>query len=245
MPRFSVICATLLRSSYAALIASVRRQTFRDFEFIGRADSGPGVNEYVVRNRAARQAAGDWLVWVDDDSELPSGYLARLSRTVSDRPNLVAVSGCLRGNFSGRGVETIDQSGWWIGACMAVRRDVFLERPFEESWGLGHIPKGWRADSDMGFSIEKRYPDGWTHDAGLIVEHPGAMGSSFQPDVEAVFFQRWRSKIIDRFISVDFRLQQFLLETQDLSPEELAKVVNARRAMRKVVPKLPVLPQES
>lgn len=242
MPRFSVICATLLRPSYAALVASVRRQTFRDFEFIGRADPG---NEYIARNRAAARATGDWLVFVDDDAILRPEHLARLEETISLTPDVVAVSGALQGNMMGQGVVVLSNPGWWVGANMAVRRDVFLERPFEEDWGLGHTPKGWRADTDLGFSIEERYPNRWTHDGKWIVDHPGQMGSAFQPEVEAVFFRRWRSKVIDRFISVDFRLQQFLLETQDLSPDERAKVLSARRAMRKLVPTLPMLSQES
>jgi glycosyltransferase involved in cell wall biosynthesis len=236
--------ATLIRGSYAATVASLRRQTYRDCELIARADVGPGINEYVVRNLAAQQARGDWLVLVDDDAVLPPTHLARLLVDILRKPDLVAVSGPLRGNMFGTGTTVVDHAGWWIGANMSVRRDVFLERPFDEDWGLGRVPRGWRADSDLGFSIEERYPGRWLHDPELVVDHPGTMQSVWDPEVEGVFFRRWRKQYLERFIPVDPRGQQFLLETQDLSAEERKRVVECRRAMRAQIPGLPVLPQE-
>ena len=240
-PLFSVIVATLLRPSYASLVSSLRQQTFHDFELLGRADKG---NEYIARNRGAATARGEWLVFIDDDALAPAGYLARLRDDVRTRPDLVAISGPLRGNMWGGGVVLLDQPGWWVGANMAVRKDVFLQRPFEETWGLGRIPRGWRADSDLGFSIEDRYQGRWLHDGGAIVDHPGMMQSVWDPQVEDVFFRRWRRRYLDRFIPVDPRGQQFLLETQDLSPEETAHIVKCRKEIRKNMPQLPVLPQE-
>lgn len=244
MPRFSVIVATLLRPSYSALVASLRQQTFKDFDLIARADSGPGINEYVVRNRAARTASGEILVFLDDDATVRPDHLARLDRTFRERPDLMAVSGPLSGNMWGRGVEIVNHEGWWIGANLACRREVFLEHPFEEDWGLGHVPKGWRADTDWGFSIEDRYPGRWFHDKELIVDHPGPMGSVWQPDVEDVFVRRWKNRVMERFLPVDPRLQEFLLQTQELTPEERARVIKARQETRKLIPQLPVLPEE-
>ena len=241
MPRFTVVAATLLRPSYPALVAAIRRQTFRDFQFVARADPG---NEYIARNRAAAQASGDWLVFVDDDSVPPPDHLAKLNRVLAEHPKLVAVSGSIRGNLQGRGVIVIDQPGWWVGANMAVRRDVFLERPFEERWGLERTPPGWRADSDLGFSIEQRYPGRWRHEGTLVVDHPGPMGSTWQPDVEAVFFGRWRQQYLERFVPVDYRGQQFLFETQDLTPAERTHILKCREALRRSMPDLPRLPQE-
>ncbi|MGI0131110.1 MAG: glycosyltransferase family A protein [Thermoplasmata archaeon] len=240
-PLFTVIAATLLRPSYAGLVASVRRQTFHDFEFMARSDPG---NEYIARNRGAEQARGDWLVFADDDAVVPPGFLARLAADILARGDLVAVSGPLRGNMWGRGTEILDKSGWWVGANMSVRRDVFLQRPFEETWGLGRTPRGWRADSDLGFSVEERFPGRWVHDSALVMDHPGTMQSQWDPQVEDVFFRRWRSRYLERFIPVDPRGQQFLLETQDLSPDEAAHIVKCREELRKIMPTLPVLPQE-
>lgn len=243
-PLFSVICATLLRPSYANLLASVRRQTFRDFDFIARGDVGPGVNEYVARNRAALQASGDYLVFVDDDAVLRPTHLARLAALLAENPDTVAVSGALEGNMLASGRMVLSEPGWWVGANLAVRRAEFLDRPFEESWGLPTTPRGWRADSDLGFWIESRYPGQHLHDHGLVIDHPDPMTSVWQPAVEDVFFRRWRALYLERFVPVDPRGQQFLLETQDLTPEETARVVDCRRAIRARIPGLPVLPQE-
>ena len=240
-PMFSVICATLLRGSYPRLVGSVRRQGVHDWEFIARADPG---NEYIARNRAAKQARGEWLVFVDDDSVLRSDHLSRLSRDIRGAPETVAVTGPLQGNMWGSGTVLVDQPGWWIGANMAVRREVFLERPFEEDWGLGRIPRGWRADTDLGWSIEDRYFGRYLHDHELIVDHPGQMGSVWQPDVEDVFVRRWKARVMKRFLAVDPRLQQFLLQTQDLTADERAKVISARAVSRRSIPGLPVLEAE-
>ncbi len=240
-PKFTVIMATLLRGSYDAAVSSLYRQTCREFEFMARADPG---NEYIARNRAAKEAHADWLVFMDDDAVAPPGWLARLDSVLFAKPDLVAVSGPLRGNMFGSGIILVDKPGWWIGASMAVKRDVFLEHPFEETWGLGRVPRGWRSDSDEGFHIEQAYPGRWLHDGAWIMDHPGKMQSVWDPEVEDVFFNRWREKYIERFIPVDPRGQQFLLETQVLSDEEKAKVLNARKELRKSMPSLPVLPQE-
>lgn len=240
-PLFSVVVATLLRPSYGSLVASLRRQTFHDFELIARADPG---NEYVARNRGAAAARGHWLVFMDDDAVAPQGYLTRLSADVRSKTDLVAVSGPIRGNLWGTGTVLLDQPGWWVGANMAVRRDIFLEHPFEETWGLGRTPRGWRADTELGWSIEERYPGRTLHDGALVMDHPGSMQSQWEPAVEEVFFRRHRAKYIDRFIPVDPRGQQFLVETQDLTPEESAKVLKARKDLRKTMPDLHKLPQE-
>jgi glycosyltransferase involved in cell wall biosynthesis len=234
--------ATLLRSTYPSALASLRRQTFKDFQLMARADPG---NEYIARNRAAAKADGEWLVFMDDDAIAPPDWLQHLDALVTSRPELVAVSGPLRGDMFGSGVMTLDKPGWWVGANLAVRKDVFLERPFEETWGLDHVPRGWRADSDLGFSIEGRYPGRWLHDGQWIMDHPGKMQSIWDPEVEDVFFQRWRKQYLERFIPLDPRGQQFLLDTQILTPEERTIVLNARKQLRKAMPNLPVLPQEA
>jgi hypothetical protein len=246
-PVFSVICATLFRPSYMSFVLSLRAQQFRSdrFEYIGRGDSGTGVNEYVARNRAAKEAKGEFLVFRDDDTVLPSGHLRLLAEALDRHPEAEAVGGPLRGNMWGQGIMEVNQPEWGIGANMAIRRDVFEELGgFEENWGLDHTPRGWRADTDMWWRLDARGPKSclWVNE--LVVEHPGPMGSVWQPDVEQVFFRRWRERCLKEFVPVDPRLGQFLLETEPLSDEERALVLKARAAFRKTMPDLPVLSAE-
>ena len=246
-PRFSVVVATLLRPSYHALVRSLHRQTLHDFELIARNDPG---NEYIARNRGAEQAQGEWLVFADDDSVLRPGHLARLAGIIDRETQLhhnpTAITGGLYGNLWAQGAATVNEPGWWVGANIAVRASAFrLVQGFEETWGLGRVPRGWRADTDLGWRLEDHYPaEALVHDPDLLVDHPGPMQARWDPDVESVFFQRYRSRYIGRFVPVDPRGQQFLLETQDLTPEETERVLSSRRAMRARFPELPVLRQE-
>jgi glycosyltransferase involved in cell wall biosynthesis len=244
-PAFSIVVPTLLRPSYAALVASIRRQTFRDYELLARADQGPDVNEYTVRNRAVATARGDYCLFLDDDTTIEPTFLARLAVAIRGNNLPAAIGGPIRGSMFGSGNMILDEPKWGVGANMCFRRGVFTELGgFEDRWGLPTMPRGWRGDSDLWFRVGDRYPDGilWLHD--LIVDHPNPMTSVWQPAVEDIFFRRHRAKYIERFIPVDPRGQQFLLETQDLSPEETARVVECRRALRARIPGLPVLPQE-
>ncbi len=242
-PRFSVIVATLLRPSYPQFVASLRQQTCHDYEFIARTDPP---NEYRSRNLGARQAVGQYLVFRDDDTVLPQTHLAILAKGIrSCDPAPAAIGGPLHGNMWGSGSVTLNEPKWGVGANMAIRRDAFeAVGGFEEDWGLGHPVKGWRADTDIWWKLEDRYPGQilWLND--LVVMHPGPMGSTFQPEVEDVFLRRWKTRAMERFLTVDPRLQQTLLQTQSLTPEEREKVIKARQEMRKSMPQIPVLPQE-
>jgi len=242
-PLFTVVCATLLRPSYAQLAWSVHAQSFRDFEFSARHE--PDVNEYVSRNRAARAARGRYLVFCDDDAQLRLDHLKRLAEAISGNDDPPALGGPLQGNMWGQGTVLLNEPTWGVGANMCFRADAFAELGgFEEDWGLGHPVKGWRSDTDLWWRTEEKYLGGPTWLPNLIVDHPGTMGATWQPEVEDVFFRRWRQKAIARFVPVDARLQQFLLETQELSPAEHSAVVSARRTLRARMPGLPVLPQE-
>jgi glycosyltransferase involved in cell wall biosynthesis len=239
---FSLIVATLLRPSYSVLLSSVRSQTYRNFEFHGRSDPP---NEYVARNRAANEARGDYLVFTDDDCVLRQDHLAKLARAIrlSDYP--AALGGPLHGNMWGVGAMDLNEPSWGVGANMVIRRETFLKlHGFKEDWGLGHPVRGWRADTDMWWRIEDLGPGAIAWVPDLVVDHPGLMGSQFIPEVEDVFVRAWKTRVIERFIPVDPRLQQFLLQTQDLTVAEYRKVVAARITLRSKMPGLPVLPEE-
>jgi glycosyltransferase involved in cell wall biosynthesis len=241
-PLFSVICATLVRPSYSALVSSVRRQTFHDFEFIARSDPG---NEYIARNRAVAQARGTYCVFCDDDALLRPNHLALLARAIASNESPPALGGPLQGNMFGGGTVLLNEPGWGVGANMTIRRDVLNQRGgFEETWGLPRTPRGWRADTDMWWWIEDAFLGGATWIPDLVVDHPGIMTSVWEPDVEGVFFRRWRKRYIARFAPVDPRGQEFLLRTQDLTADEKAEVLKCRRALRSRVAGMPELPEE-
>ncbi len=72
---FSIIVPTKKRSSLVNLLNSIKSQTFKDYEIIIREGE---INEYFARNKAAKEARGDILVFLDDDTVIPTFYLQRL-----------------------------------------------------------------------------------------------------------------------------------------------------------------------
>ncbi len=242
MHHFSIVVATLRRPSYARLVQSITNQDYADWELVARYD--PEVNEYVSRNRAVKEAKGKFLLFTDDDCIVPAGYL-RTAAVFTRRHNPVAVSGPLQGNMWGTGTMRVEAKGWGIGANLIVRRDAFeAVGGFEEDWGLGHAVKGWRADTDLWWKLEDKYHGRVAHAAELVMQHPEMMKAQWIPEVEDVFFRRWRARVMERFVPVDPRLQQFLLETQDLEGGERDQVLKARAEMREKIPSLPVLETE-
>ena len=72
---FSIIVPTKNRSSLVDLLNSIKSQTFKDYEIIIKEGE---INEYFARNKAAKEARGDILVFLDDDTVIPTFYLQRL-----------------------------------------------------------------------------------------------------------------------------------------------------------------------
>lgn len=232
MPFFSIIVATLKRPSYANLVQSIRNQTFTDWELIARYD--PDVNEYISRNLAAKQATGEYLFFTDDDCVLPSDYLA-VARDDIDRGSWPSgLSGPVMLPDRAGNMKKIEQPTWGIGANMIIRAEYFRKLGgFEETWDLPYPLKGWRADTQIWWQLEDAYPGKLKYSPRLVVNHPEQMKSEWIPAVEEVFFRRHRAKYIQRFVPVDPRGCQFLLETQDLTPDERAYVLKCRKEMRK------------
>lgn len=96
-----------------------------------------------ARNRSAELARGDFLVFTDDDCEVPPHWLDWISATLAAHPELDVVAGTtkpLRLEEAGllghvqshfqllpkpHALGTLDQS--YVTACLAVRHDLFRE----------------------------------------------------------------------------------------------------------------------
>lgn len=244
MPFFSIIVATLKRPSYANLVQSIRNQTFHDWELIARFD--PEINEYASRNLAAKDARGEYLVFTDDDCVMPSNYLALAREDVERGSWPSGLSGPLIVPNAQGQMQRIEQPTWGIGANMIIRRQYFEKLGgFEVDWGLPYKTPGWRSDSLMWWRLEDAYPGKLKYSPRLVINHIPPMQSQWVPAIEEALFKRCRKKVMDRFVPADPRLQEFLLSTQDLTEDEIRYIVRCRAAIRKIVPGIPVLKEES
>jgi len=109
---------------------------------------------------------------------------------------------------------------------------------------MGAVAHGWRADTWLWWALEERFPGRTVWDETVVVEHPSNPGGWFVPAVEDRFFRRWRNRYFEHLVPMDAVCQEFLLTTQDLTPEETRRVLEARRELRKTQPGITVLPQE-
>jgi glycosyltransferase involved in cell wall biosynthesis len=113
-PRISILMRTMGRSSLAAAIESVRRQSLADWELVvlnagGRPIAGladllaqsrhrvlePGgiVPRSDAANRLLDAARGEWALFLDDDDWLLPDHLAKLAAALGAQPELVAAYG--------------------------------------------------------------------------------------------------------------------------------------------------------
>lgn len=156
-----------------------------------------------ARNQAARLAAGDVLVYLDDDVACDSGLLAEIAGLMHD-PSIAAVTATVdepafaaagprlfqlgyrlagwwsvapRGRPPGPPPAVLRDAGrakrarWFSGAAMALRRDVVLANPFDESlaeYALGEdrelsyrlAPRHWLVESRRARVVHRRDPGG-------------------------------------------------------------------------------------
>ncbi|MEM3951794.1 MAG: glycosyltransferase [Nitrososphaerota archaeon] len=188
---------------------AIRGQTFKDFELI--TDDSPG-NEYIARNNAARRAKGEVLFFVDDDAVPREDCLENAYKYFLD-PRVKILTGVVEGDLWGQGVwYRVSKPYWFIGTCLFVRREAFFEvGGFEETWGLGRIPRGWRSDTALGYEVVERYGDDcYVHAEDVVVVHPGPMQSIWEPEVEAKFYKKYRRWVLSYITPYDPRICQFV-----------------------------------
>jgi len=138
----------------------------------------------VARNRGARQAMGDILVFIDSDVVVHPDTLQKIERILTAEPDISALFGSYDADSPANGVVTryknllhhyVHQHSarevctFWAG-CGAIRRDVFLDvGGFDESYGRPSIE-----DIELGARLRK---------AGLVVW--------LCSDVQATHLKRW------------------------------------------------------
>lgn len=189
-PLFSVILPTRNRSTLLTrAVASVLHQTSPEFELLivddGSDDATPAVAAAIedhrvrvlwqgqhqgvaaARNRAAREARGTWLTFLDDDDEYFPGYLERMKDAVAYAPAETgfAWSGIRKVRDTDQGVLPVaddlwiptarslsEQPGLFLRECrigtgcgLAVRRNVLL--------GLGGFDEDLPCASDAEFIL--------------------------------------------------------------------------------------------
>lgn len=119
------------------------------------------------RNRLAQLAKTEWIVYIDDDGEVPPGFVALARRSIQEHPGAAVIAGCAIdavhpdpdtlspgpvGNFSG-------------GICV-LRRSLFLE--------LGGYPEeGVRQGEEIEYAIKLLRQGGtiWRDPALRLLHH--------------------------------------------------------------------------
>ncbi len=141
-----------------------------DVPFALRFVAGPGRGPAANRNHGARHAAGDWLVFTDDDCRPRDGWL----RAVADRADagdvdviegmIVAVD--RRDTLFHRDVENLTGDCFW-SANLAMRRSVFAALGgFDEDFG-----EAGGEDMELAHRI-RRTGLRTTFCSAAIVDHP-------------------------------------------------------------------------
>ncbi|MBV9928475.1 MAG: glycosyltransferase family 2 protein [Acidobacteria bacterium] len=91
-----------------------------------------------ARNRAVEQAAGEYIVWTDDDALVGENWLAAYGRAVERYPDAAFFGGPIRPRFEGTPPRWLSSAWREVGVAFAARD--LGEEPFELA--VGRLPFG-------------------------------------------------------------------------------------------------------
>lgn len=130
-----------------------------DFPFRHLVESRAGLSH--ARNRGVIETSGDWLVFLDDDVEVPEGYFVRIAETIADFPAVAYLGTGIQPEFDeetsgwvdvlrrrqswyfsaldlGSSVRWFDDDGSPFGASMIIKRECLPIDPFSPDFGYCH-----------------------------------------------------------------------------------------------------------
>lgn len=136
----------------AELIVVDNNSTDRTAEIIGEQRAAhAGVRMLAVtetqqglshaRNRAVREAQGDWLVFLDDDAMVQADYTAQLQAAIADHPDMVAFGGRIFPRFeSGHAPSWLCRwnRSWLSALDMGERVTTMLEPVYPIGANMGY-----------------------------------------------------------------------------------------------------------
>ena len=176
MPEFSVIIPTYNRAlTLGRAIESILNQTLPPKEIIvvndgSQDNSGDIIKMYsgikyisqenrgvsAARNRGAKEAIGDWLIFLDSDDELEPKALFQFNQTINNHPQLEVILGGYIILKEGKENRVIPEKGKYIGhlsGSYALKKAIF------DKIGGFDVNLKFAENTEMFFRIDRNYTD--------------------------------------------------------------------------------------
>lgn len=175
--KFSVIITATPESPFLErAVASFARQIEKDAELITFLD--PGIGRPASLNAAAKDASGDWLLWLDADDELSSLALLVLNTYIKQNPAAKTIfTGWSMDNIGHSPLMSRDPSRFKAGWITAVRRDRYEE--------LGGFDEQYPYACTMDFRLRAQEAgDCGVISSGLytVHDHPGRISNAHRAE---------------------------------------------------------------
>ena len=222
-PRVSVLVRSMDRPSLAAVFDAIARQRCSDIEVVVVAACGPGhrplpghcgpfplrlvstgaaLSRPAAANAALAHAAGEWLLFLDDDDTIDADHIDRLLTALqADASHAVAYAGVRLVDAEGRprGVldEAFDPTRLWLANYLPIHAVLFSRR---------FVDAGLRFDEtlpvyeDWDFWQQLAQQDPFLHVPGVSATYRlvGDSGLSQAGDPQDV--RRWREAVYRRWL---------------------------------------------